>query len=78
MVIIILSVIKLTSAANKQPILNQKTKNPIVKISKIMEEEKFISEMETSLSHKFAKKPEVITGNMNALRMTLEEIGKLM
>ena len=46
----------------------------IVKISKIMEEEKFISEMETSLSHKFAKKPEVLEGNMKALRLAMQEV----
>ena len=46
----------------------------IVKISKILEEEKFISEMETSLSHKFAKKPEVLEGNMKALRLAMQEV----
>ena len=46
----------------------------IVKISKIMEEEKFISEMETSLSHKFTKKPEVLEGNMKALRLAMQEV----
>ena len=45
----------------------------IVKISKIMEEEKFIQEMEASLSHKFAKKPEVLEGNMQALRLAMQE-----
>ena len=46
----------------------------IVKISKIMEEEKFIQEMEASLSHKFAKKPEVLEGNMQALRLAMQEV----
>ena len=50
----------------------------IVKVSGVMEEEAFLKDMEDSFKHKFAKKPEVITGNMNALKMTLEEIGKLM
>ena len=50
----------------------------IVKVSGVMEEEAFLKDMEESFKHKFAKKPEVITGNMNALKMTLEEIGKLM
>ena len=39
-----------------------------------MNEEDFINDMEGSFKHKFAKKPEVIDGNMKALRMALEEI----
>lgn len=46
----------------------------IVKISGIMEEHQFIKEMEASLSHKFAKKPEMLEGNMKALRMALQEV----
>lgn len=46
----------------------------MVKISGIMEEEVFLKEMETSLRHKFAKKPEVLDGNMKALRLALEEV----
>ena len=46
----------------------------IVKVSGIMSEEDFINDMEGSFKHKFAKKPEVIDGNMKALRMALEEI----
>ena len=46
----------------------------IVKVSGIMNEEDFINDMEGSFKHKFAKKPEVIDGNMKALRMALEEI----
>lgn len=46
----------------------------IVKISGIMEEENFIKEMEASLSHKFAKKPEVLEGNMQALRLAMQEV----
>ena len=46
----------------------------IVKVSKIMKEEEFIKDMEGSFKHKFAKKPEVIDGNMKALKMALEEI----
>jgi len=33
--------------------------------------------MEGSFKHKFAKKPEVIEGNMNALKMALSQIKKL-
>ena len=46
----------------------------IVKVSSIMNEDDFIKDMECSFKHKFAKKPEVIEGNMKALKMALEEI----
>ena len=46
----------------------------IVKISGIMEEDAFVREMETSLGHKFAKKPEMLEGNMKALKLALEEV----
>lgn len=46
----------------------------IVKVSGIMDKEVFMTEMETSLSHKFAKKPEVLEGNMNALKMAWQEV----
>ncbi len=46
----------------------------IIKVSKIMNEEDFIKDMEGSFKHKFAKKPEVIEGNMKALQMALSEV----
>lgn len=46
----------------------------VVKISELMDEEVFLNEMENSLKHKFAKKPEVLEGNMNALKLALEEV----
>lgn len=46
----------------------------IVKISGVMEPDEFLQEMEASLKHKFAKKPEVLEGNMKALKMALEEV----
>ena len=46
----------------------------IVKVSGIMEEEDFVKDMEGSFKHKFAKKPEVIEGNMKALKMALSEV----
>ena len=49
----------------------------IVKVSKIMTDEEFINDMEGSFKHKFAKKPEVIEGNMNALKMALNEVKKI-
>ena len=49
----------------------------IVKVSNIMEEKAFIEDMEGSFKHKFAKKPEVIEGNMKALELALKEIKKI-
>ena len=49
----------------------------IVKVSKIMTDEEFLSDMVNSFKHKFAKKPEVIDGNMKALEMALNEIKKV-
>ncbi len=46
----------------------------IVKVSKVMEQDVFLAQMEASYKHKFAKKPEVIEGNMNALKMAFEEV----
>ncbi len=45
-----------------------------VAVSKIMEKEEFLKEMRASFEHKFAKKPEVIDGNMAALEQTFEAI----
>ena len=45
-----------------------------IKVSGLMEEDAFLKEMETSYAHKFATKPEVIKGNMDALKMALEEV----
>ena len=46
----------------------------IVKVSRVMEENVFFKEMQTSFEHKFSSKPEVIEGNMNALKMAFEEV----
>ncbi|MDO5557537.1 MAG: 2-oxoacid:acceptor oxidoreductase family protein [Clostridia bacterium] len=46
----------------------------IVKISGIMSDDEFLNDMKTSFKHKFAKKPEVIEGNMEALKLTLQQI----
>ncbi len=46
----------------------------IVKVSGLMPEEAFLREMESSFHHKFASKPEVIEGNMKALRLALQEV----
>lgn len=46
----------------------------VVAVTGVMEQEVFLKEMEASFRHKFAKKPEVIEGNMKALEMTLETV----
>ena len=46
----------------------------IVKVTGIMNDEDFLKDMEGSFKHKFAKKPEVIDGNMKALEMALKGV----
>lgn len=46
----------------------------IVKVSGVMSEEEFLNDMKESFKHKFAKKPEVIEGNMKALELALKEV----
>ena len=48
----------------------------VVAVSGVMEQEEFLNEMHDSFRHKFAKKPEVIDGNMKALELTFAEITK--
>ena len=49
----------------------------IVKVSKVMTEEELLNDMEGSFKHKFAKKPEVIEGNMKSLKLALQEVKKI-
>lgn len=49
----------------------------IVKVTGIMSDDEFLKDMEGSFKHKFAKKPEVIEGNMKALEMALNEIKQI-
>ncbi len=46
----------------------------IIKVSEIMTEQEFLDDMKDSFKHKFAKKPEVIEGNMKALELALKEV----
>lgn len=46
----------------------------IVAVSGVMDRDTFIREMEASYQHKFAKKPEVIEGNMSALKMAYDVV----
>lgn len=49
----------------------------IVKVSGIMDEKDFIEDMKGSFKHKFAKKPEVIEGNMKAIELALNEVKEI-
>ncbi len=49
----------------------------VVKVSGIMSEQEFLDDMVGSFKHKFAKKPEVIEGNMKALEMALKSVEKV-
>ena len=47
-----------------------------VAVSKVMDREAFLTEMKASFQHKFAKKPEVIDGNMMALELAFAHTDK--
>lgn len=49
-----------------------------VAVSGVMEREAFLKEMQSLYKHKFAKKPEVIEGNMQALYKTFEMLEKVL
>ncbi len=46
----------------------------VVKVSGVVEEKEFIQDMEASFRHKFAAKPQIIDGNMRALKRAMEEV----
>ena len=46
----------------------------VVRVSGVLETERFLANMEDSFKHKFASKPQVIAGNMATLRKSLEEV----
>jgi len=46
----------------------------MVKVTGVVEENAFYNQMEASYKHKFASKPQVIEGNMIALKRSLEEV----
>lgn len=49
----------------------------IVKVAGIMTDEELLADLQKSFKHKFAKKPEVIDGNMKALELALKEVKKI-
>lgn len=46
----------------------------VVKVSGVLETERFLKRIEESFKHKFAAKPQVIEGNMATLKKSLEEV----
>jgi len=46
----------------------------VVKVSGIMDEKEFLSDMVESFKHKFAKKPEVVEGNIKSLERAMKEV----
>lgn len=46
----------------------------VVKVTGIMTDEEFLNDMQGSFKHKFAKKSEVIDGNMKALQLALNQV----
>jgi pyruvate ferredoxin oxidoreductase gamma subunit len=46
----------------------------VVKVSNIMNENEFLHDMVESFKHKFAKKPEVVEGNIKALERSMQEV----
>ena len=46
----------------------------IVKVSGVMDDATFIKDMETSMSAKFASKPQVVKGNMDVVKRAISEV----
>lgn len=61
---------KISEAALGKYFPNSPMLAAVVATTQVMPKEVFLKEMEASYQHKFAKKPEVIEGNMKALEMT--------
>ena len=45
-----------------------------VEVSRVIDKDRFLEDMEDSLRHKFASKPQVVEGNMKALRMSMKQL----
>lgn len=46
----------------------------VVKVSEVMDPDLFLKDMVESFKHKFAKKPEVVEGNIKALERSMREV----
>ena len=49
----------------------------VVKVSGVMSDDAFVKDMETSFANKFASKPQVIEGNMSAVKRAIQEVNGL-
>ncbi|MEI3339473.1 MAG: 2-oxoacid:acceptor oxidoreductase family protein [Eubacterium sp.] len=65
---------KISEAALGKYFPNSPMLAAVVATTQVMPKEVFLKEMEASYQHKFAKKPEVIEGNMKALEMTFAAV----
>lgn len=65
---------KISEAALGKYFPNSPMLAAVVAVTGVMPQETFMNEMRASYQHKFAKKPEVIDGNMKALQMTFEAL----
>ena len=61
-------------AVLQEEVCCQRDRYSLVAVSKVMDKDEFIKEMRSSYEHKFAKKPEVIEGNMQALIQTFDAL----
>ena len=46
----------------------------VVKVSGLVKTDKFLKDMEESFNHKFRTKPEVVAGNMEALKQAMDKV----
>ncbi|MBR3147215.1 MAG: 2-oxoacid:acceptor oxidoreductase family protein [Eubacterium sp.] len=46
----------------------------VVKVSGLVKQNRFLKDMEESFKHKFRTKPEVVEGNMKALRQAMDQV----
>ena len=46
----------------------------VVKVSGCVDKERFLKDMEESYRHKFARKPQVIEGNLKCLRLSMDRV----
>lgn len=65
---------KISEAALGKYFPNSPMLAAVVATTRVMPKETFLQEMRASYQHKFAKKPEVIEGNMMALEMTFAAV----
>ena len=49
----------------------------VVGVSGVVDKEQFLKDMEGSFRHKFAKKPQVVEGNLKCLRLSMDQIREL-